>query len=163
MASAGLQIRFGAVPGDPNAGITALQQNLVPRAIRDANDQIGRDLQRMLVQESRKRNKTGRFYNVRVRGRKRRHRASAPDEVYANLTGRTSAGADYRTRGNTDLEFGISGSAFYAPFVEFGTQNGKIKARNSLLITINKQQGNAFNYYADLIQEQLFNMYNPAG
>ena len=62
--------------------------------------------------------KTGRLY--RIPGRKRRHRASAPGEAPANLTGNLRKGVDFEVKGPYQMEFGDQ--VFYGKFLEEGTK-----------------------------------------
>lgn len=62
--------------------------------------------------------KTGVLY--RIPGRKRRHRASAPGEAPANLTGKLRRGVNFQVKGNDQMEFGDT--ELYGKFLEMGTR-----------------------------------------
>ena len=131
---------------------------LSEKAIKTAFDDIGRNYQKTMAREMRKRNKRGRIYNVRSRsGGTRRHRASAPDQTPANLSGNMAQGIDYKVSGSKKMEFGAR--AFYAKFLEEGTK--KMEPRPGLLNTINKTEKETFNYFADHLQKWLFKAHNP--
>lgn len=81
--------------------------------------------------------KTGRVYRVRKGGRVRNHRASAPGETHANLSGRLRRSLSWKVHGWQRAEFGYGVATnasevapLYAPFVEFGTS--RMEARPSL-------------------------------
>lgn len=64
--------------------------------------------------------KTGRLYIRRDRaGRKRKHRASAPGQTPANMTGKYRKSFDFIVRGEHELAIGAT--AEYAGFLETGT------------------------------------------
>lgn len=71
--------------------------------------------------------KTGRLY--RIPGRKRRHRASAPGQAPANLTGALRRSVDFNVRGYDQMEFGDQ--KMYGKFLETGTK--KMAARPHLI------------------------------
>lgn len=75
--------------------------------------------------------KTGRLY--RIKGRKRRHRASAPGEAPANLTGRLQKSVNFIVNGHDEMKFGDQ--AEYGLFLELGTR--KMKPRPHLSTTVN--------------------------
>ena len=158
MASGSLQLTINGRPGNPERGISIGAGDLPNRAIRIAWDNIGRDHQRTMVRDMRKRDKTGIVYDVRIRGRKRRHRASAKGQTPASMTGLMASGLDYVVTG-TQMEFGSTGGAFYSRFLELGTK--KMDPRPGLTNTVTKLERNTFNYFADEIQKQLFQMFNP--
>lgn len=74
--------------------------------------------------------KNGRLY--RIAGRRRRHRASAPGEAPANLTGRLRRGVDFRVKGNDQMEFGDT--ELHGRFLELGTK--RMKPRPHLIKSI---------------------------
>ena len=78
---------------------------------------------RMLIKKG---PKTGRLY--RIKGRKRRHRASAPGEAPANLTGRLRKSVNFNVSGYDQMEFGDG--EMYGKFLETGTK--KMEAREHL-------------------------------
>ena len=93
--------------------------------------------------------KSGRVYRVRVNGRVRNHRASAPGETHANLSGRLRRSLSWKVHGWQRAEFGygVASNAsnvapVYAPFVEFGTS--RMAARPSLQNTVVDQPYEGF-------------------
>lgn len=90
--------------------------------------------------------KTGRWYRVRTAsGRRRRHRASAPGETHANLTGALRRSLSWKVHGWERAEFGYGVSTDasnraprYAPFVEFGTR--RMEPRPTLWNAVAKEE-----------------------
>lgn len=85
--------------------------------------------------------KRGRLY--RIKGRRRRHRASAPGQSHANLSGLLRRSNGWRVRGSLQLEFGYglaNDAPDYAAFVERGTS--KMEARSSLLNAVTAERRN---------------------
>lgn len=89
--------------------------------------------------------KSGRIYKV-YRGiggaklkKPRLHRASAPSETPAVITGKFRKSVDFAVRGNRELEFGANQSApKYAEFLEKGTS--KMEAREPFKRTVIKNK-----------------------
>lgn len=109
--------------------------------------------------------KTGRLY--RVRGRKRRHRASAPGESPANLTGNLQRSVGFQIYGMDRMEFGYresgggarSGSAFYGKFLELGTHKRAtgqrlIEPRPNLNPTVKRNNRNVQRYMESAIMAE---------
>lgn len=153
----GVQLLVDGRPGRIESGFSIGAGDLPRRSIKMAFDNIGRDHQRTMVRDMRKRDKTGVVYNVRIRGRRRRHRASAAGETPASMSGLMASGIDYVVSGD-QMEFGSKGAAFYSRFLELGEG---MDARPGLTNTVRKLERNTFNYFADEIQKQLFQMFNP--
>lgn len=112
--------------------------HLTKRSIRHGFFEMAKDLRTTANKEILRRDtKTGRVYIIRSKktGRRRKHRASAPGETHANLSGalRRSLGwIVYDWRG---IEFGYGTSARkpappYSKMLEFGTRG--MAARPSL-------------------------------
>jgi len=96
------------------------------RGIRQGFFRVGHLLERNLKKEIIRKNKTGRIYkNIRTRSgtRKRRHRASAPGETPAKLSGNYRKNVGFQIRGSESMDFGIRDGADYAEFLEGGTKN----------------------------------------
>lgn len=114
------------------------------RAIRMMWFDLGDDLLSSAQREILKGRKTGRVYIIRgPSGRVRRHRASAPGETHANLSGELRKAAGWKVHGNGDMSFGYGltrGSPVYDEFVEFGTL--RMEARPSLQNAVDAVQGN---------------------
>ena len=74
-------------------------------SVRKAFYHIGKDL----VKESKRLidlPKSGKFYNLRINRRLKRHRASAPGEAPAKITGNLKASLDFKVQGAKEMEFG---------------------------------------------------------
>lgn len=78
--------------------------------------------------------KTGILY--RIPGRKRRHRASAPGEAPANLTGTLRRGVNFKVKGSDQMEFGDT--EIYGKFLEIGTR--RMKPRPHLIKAVKHNQ-----------------------
>lgn len=83
--------------------------------------------------------KSGRLYFFRGRI----HRASAPGESPANMTGRLSRTTDYKVRmgGSPQVEFGDT--AFYGEYLELGTRN--MDPRPHVIRTVKKKERDNYN------------------
>ncbi len=158
MASGSLQLTINGRPGNPERGLSIGGGDLPRRAVRIAWDNIGRDHQRTMVRDMRRRDKTGVVYNVRIRGRRRRHQSSSAGQTPASMTGLMASGIDYVAT-SSQMEFGSTGGAFYSRFLELGTK--KMSPRPGLTNTVTKLERNTFNYFADEIQKELFKIFNP--
>lgn len=129
------------------------------RGLRQGMFRSGHTLIKAASQEILHGNKTGITYIRRDRaGRRRRHQASAPGETHANMTGTLRRSLSFQLTGVTQIEFGYGVSAGnsapeYAAFVEFGTT--RMRARPSLLNTLNAQQGNLVQHMRDEIVRAL--------
>lgn len=82
---------------------------------------IGKENVRVTRELIKKGPKTGRLY--RIAGRKRLHRASAPGEPPANLTGRLRRGVDFIVKGTDQMQFGDT--VHYGFYLERGTRKMK--------------------------------------
>lgn len=125
-------------------------ENITRRSIRNAFYLLGDDLKDTANKEILKKPKKGRIYIIRDRaGRRRRHRASAPGETHANLSGKLRRSLGYQIRGAKTLEFGYgveqgkgAGKVpIYGKFLEFGTI--KMEARPTLQNAISATNRNA--------------------
>lgn len=87
--------------------------------------------------------KTGRWYYIPEL--KRLHRASAPGQAPANMTGRLAKSAGYRTRNHQEMEVGER--APYAKFLELGTKN--MKPRPHLIKAVTAVNRNAVKMLED--------------
>lgn len=81
--------------------------------------------------------KTGRVY--RIRGR--RHRASAPGEAPANLSGQLKNSLGSNISGSDRMEFGYKDSAEHGKFLEEGTS--RMAARPNIEPTVRNNERNA--------------------
>lgn len=103
-------------------------ERLTRRAARQAWFRLGAFLRDSASREILRKPKGGRTYLVRLGGRLVRHRASAPGETHANLSGRARRSLGFKIQGIDTLEFGygvsVRGSNAapeYGRFLEFGT------------------------------------------
>ncbi len=109
----------------------ARTEELVRRSIRQAWFELGKNLKAEANQEILRKPKSGRVYVIRgPAGRLRRHRASAPGETHANLSGRLRKSISWKVFGEDSMVFGYGVSTTvknksprYDKFVEFGTRN----------------------------------------
>lgn len=122
---------------------------VISKGIRMGAYTSGKELVADLKQDM-KNPKSGRVYTVykgiggKTLKRPRLHRASAPSETPAIITGEFRKSVGFDVRGNKRLEFGSGrdGLANYAEFLEYGTS--KMKARKPIERTV-KKYGNKVN------------------
>jgi HK97 gp10 family phage protein len=111
--------------------------NRTRRALRLSFYFIGKELTKEARRSIIKGPKTGRLY--RIKGRKRLHRASAPGEPPANLTGSLQKSIDFLVVGSKRLEFKAGNNDVdYAAALEFGTI--KIKPRPFMIRAIEAKE-----------------------
>ncbi len=125
------------------------------RAIRSMWFGIGDDLKNRANKEILRRPKSGRLYLKRLRGRRVRHRASAPGETHANFSGTLRKAIGWKVHGNNELTFGYGvtrPSPEYDEYVEFGTR--RMAARPSLDNAINAAQGNVETRFPDEMRKE---------
>lgn len=132
------------------------------RAVRQGFFNIGRSLKstanKNILDKSKK---TGRVYIRRDKaGRRRRHRASAPGETHANMTGALRKAVAWKVKGAEELIFryGAAGGKeppVYAAAIEFGKKDGTLLARPSLENAINEITRNAEAYFEEAILQEL--------
>jgi len=120
-------------------------QTLTEEAIRQTWFKLGDDLKKRASEEILRKPKHGRLYLRRdSRGRRRFHRASAPGEIHANMTGALRRAIAWNVHGNLEMTFGYGlvnkKSPEYDLYVEFGTR--KMAQRRSLGQTIDLVQAN---------------------
>ena len=137
-------------------------QNLVvltTRGIRQGYFQLGSALKIDMNAEVLKKNKKGQIYIVRTSGgrrgvgKSRRHRASAPGQTPANLTGNYRRAIGYEIHGSDSMEFGIRDDVDYGDFLESGTS--RMSARPGVGNTVTKMQGQANEYFMGNIEKEL--------
>jgi HK97 gp10 family phage protein len=119
------------------------------RGIRRAYYFIGKDLTDEAQQSIIRGPKTGNLY--RIKGRKRRHRASAPGEPPANLSGTLQRSIDFEVQGSHSMEFGAE--APYAGFLELGTKN--MEPREYLIRAIENNERNTEFHFERSIKSEL--------
>ncbi len=110
-------------------------RRLIYRGARRALYDIGVENVRYTREIIKKGPKNGRLY--RIAGRKRRHRASAPGQAPANLTGYLRRNVDFSVKGGDQMEFGDK--AEYGRFLELGTRRMKARPHLSKAVKKNKQ------------------------
>lgn len=114
------------------------------RGIRQGFYQLGSDLRNSVRKDVlSKQGKTGRVYVVNRGGRRLRHRASAPGEFSANLSGRMRRSAGFKVRGSKQLDFGFGEE--HAKYQEDGTS--RMRARPNLGKTVKKRERNAERHF----------------
>lgn len=96
------------IKGDQNfVGVVHLDK-ATRAGIRYGLYTLGQEYKVSARKEMLKKNKTGRIYTVRIRGRTRRHRASAPGQTAANLGGDLRKSIDFNVQGVDGLRFGAN-------------------------------------------------------
>ena len=113
------------------------------RALRASLFEISKDLVRTARQSIINPPKTGRIYNVRLRGRLVRHQSSAPGQPPANLSGKLKDTIKTRLHGVSELRFEAgSPSVPYAAPLELGNKKGTLAPRPYLIAAITKNDKN---------------------
>lgn len=107
--------------------------NKYKKNIEQSLYEIGSEVVKEVRKLIRRRNKTGRLYIFRGR----LHRASAPWEAPANMTGRLLKSSNYTVRNYQQMTIGES--VFYAKFLELGTR--KMAPRPHLIAAIKNKSG----------------------
>lgn len=122
------------------------------RGIRRAFYLLGRDLAKAAKQSIIRGPKTGRLY--RIKGRKNRHRASAPGEAPANLSGNLQKSIDFVVRGSNQMTFGAGNELVdYAGHLELDTKN--IEGRQYLIKAIEDNERKAEQHFSSGIKSEL--------
>lgn len=113
---------------------------------------LGESLKRDVKREILRKPKSGRLYIIRTRsGARRRHRASAPGETHANLSGKVRRSVGFRVSGSSEMRFGYGAlggrgrAPLYAKMLEFGTR--RMKPRPSLQNAIKANIRNGQTYF----------------
>jgi hypothetical protein len=109
----------------------------VRRGIRNALTEIGKENVRFAKDLIKKPPKSGRVYFIKGK----RHRASAPGEPPANLSGKLMRSVHSRTYGWHKMEFGDA--APHGKFLELGTR--KMQPRPHLTRTVRAKRRDNFN------------------
>jgi hypothetical protein len=122
------------------------------RGIRQGFFFLGKSLVRDANKSILKKPKSGRTYLVRVGGRIVRHRASAPGEAPANLTGKLRKSIDFLVRGSNEMEFGADTP--YAKALELGAPDRNLAERPYLSRSIKDNEKNARGYFENNIRKQ---------
>jgi hypothetical protein len=117
-------------------------ENRTERSIRQSFYKIGTQLMKEARRSIIQGPKTGRVY--RIKGRKRRHRASAPGEPPANLFGNLQKSVNFEVRGSKEMIFGAGNDSDvkYARILELGgnTKFATIQPRPYLIRAINEKE-----------------------
>jgi len=129
------------------------------RAVRQGFFRLGNDLKetsrRLIIDPP----KTGRLY--RISGRKRKHRASAPGQPPANMTGSLQRSISFKIKGAESMEFGSnpqkSDSAkktwLYARRLEVG--DARIARRPYLEPSVRKNARNGRKHFESELRKEL--------
>lgn len=129
------------------------------RGIHQGFFELGSALRADLNREVLAKDKKGRVYHVRTRagvtgvGKRRRHRASAPGQTPANLSGNYRRNIGYQIHGSNKMEFGIRDGIQYAKPLEEGTNI--MKPRPGLGNTVKKMQGQSIEYFEKGLKAKL--------
>lgn len=114
-------------------------EQITKNALRKSFYAIGKELTKEAKRSIIEGPKTGRLY--RIKGRKRRHRASAPGEPPATLSGDLQKSVDFLVQGWSQMTFGAGSQEIdYAKFLELGTVGGKIAPRPYLIRAIEQKE-----------------------
>jgi hypothetical protein len=97
------------------------------------------------------RKKTGRIYSAVVRGKRVRHRASAPGEVPANLSGDLQRSIAFIVNGGNQMTFGANTK--YARWLEEGTKN--MAPRPYMIKIVGRNLGYAYNRLSGYVLAEL--------
>ena len=100
-------------------------KNIIKDGLTSAWKDVGQHLQKEMRKRIRTGSRSGRTYTIK--GRK--HRASAPGEYAANITGRLAQSVRYKTRGWEEMEFGFTAS--YAKYLD---PDFKVRAKRKKLL-----------------------------
>lgn len=111
--------------------------SLTQDAIRNGFQDFGQVLTQDLQQKINRQGKRGRLY--RVRGQKRRYRASAANQFPATRTGNLKKSVRYEVKGSSYMEFGVTDNAPYAEYLQLGTSR---MAARKLVREISEQNAN---------------------
>ena len=123
------------------------------RGIRQGFWALARELRAGVQQKIKQGPKTGRLY--RIKGRKRKVRASAPGQAPANRTGALGKSVGFEIRGTSELEFGYRDSVNYGEFLELGTK--RMDPRPALTPQVIESTKNARGHFEREIKKALLN------
>jgi len=127
----------------------ALFQKAANKGITQAFYKMGKDLKKDAVNSIKSGTKTGKVYSVNVNGVTRLHRASAPGETPANLTGALAKSIGYDVSGSS-YKMEYFADTPYAAWLEDGTKN--MSARPYLIATIDSNEKNTVEHFQTEIE-----------
>ena len=110
------------------------------RGIRQAYYRMGKRTIKDIRQDILRKPRFGRIYNLKVRGRRRRHTASVSGEAPANLTGALRESTDFQVTGYHKLEVGYDNTVKYGRALELGMPERNLEPRPAIKINIDKNQ-----------------------
>ena len=126
------------------------------RGVERAFWRVGRDLKAEVDRQVLRKPKTGRLY--KVAGKRRRHRASAPEQSHANLSGTLRKSTGFKV-GSKSMDFGYGAGRIrapaYAQAIEFGRRDGLIKPRPTLRHAISEELGNTIEHLGHYVGIEL--------
>lgn len=125
--------------------------NATTRGIRNALYTIGKELWKHSRDLIKNPPKTGRLY--RIKGRKKRHKASAPGQAPANRTGTLRRHIGFLVQGDTNLEFGVRLLVEYGKYLELGTS--KMEKREFLTRSVREKQKDTEIYFDGNLNKNL--------
>lgn len=125
--------------------------HMTKAGVRKAFSKISYDLKAESARLILNTNKNGRFYNINVGGVRRLHRASAPGESPAEITGKLRKSVNTSMGGSFSMNFGSNTS--YGGYLERGTS--RIEPRPYLIRSIKNERRNMVNHFRLSINEQL--------
>lgn len=129
-------------------------RNATSRGLRQGFFQFGNDLKRTASKQILKKPKGGRVYRIKRGTRIINHRASAPGESPANLTGKYRKSIGFQIRGASQMLFGAGSSTVpYAKWLERGTS--RMKSRPGLGNAVKATEKSAINYFSNNIERNL--------
>ena len=127
---------------------------LVKLAIRKAFHKIGKDLKETGSKELLYRPKSGRLYKVKINGVTYNHRASAPGESPANLTGALRRSLNYKVSSSYEMRWEAGGGEVdYASELEFGSP--RVAKRPYMLKSITLNRRNIGNHFLKEIKKSV--------
>lgn len=119
----------------------------VERALWQSGKDINAEFNRQVLAKD----KSGKLYLVRRGRTKRRHRASAPGQTAANISGNYRKSRDFNVDGAHQLTIG--NTAKYAGFLELGTS--RMKARPGLANSIKASERDIIRNLSGEIEDAL--------
>lgn len=121
------------------------------RSVRRAFYFAGKDITDSARNSILRKPKSGKTYIIRKDGRRFNHKASAPGEAPANLSGTLRRSIDFKVQGWSELEVGADTP--YARRLELG--GGNIEARPYLIAAIEEEERNTRKHLESEVQKGL--------